>query len=91
MCIDSTSVIWGIRGNAPPTTQWAFHKCHKAMKQLDIRIKWSPGHMEIEGNEEADRLANAGVTGPHGPGNRQAANNQRGSNDRPPEAPIRRD
>ncbi|RAL59609.1 hypothetical protein DID88_006468 [Monilinia fructigena] len=64
MCIDSTSVIWGIRGNAPPTTQWAFHKCHKAMKQLDIRIKWSPGHMEIEGNEEADRLANAGATGP---------------------------
>ncbi|RAL60709.1 hypothetical protein DID88_009815 [Monilinia fructigena] len=47
------------------------------MKQLDIRIKWSPGHMEIEGNEEADRLANAGATGPHGPGNRQAANNQR--------------
>ncbi|RAL58158.1 hypothetical protein DID88_004783 [Monilinia fructigena] len=34
------------------------------MKQLDIRIKWSPGHMEIEGNEEADRLANAGATGP---------------------------
>ncbi|KAA8574661.1 hypothetical protein EYC84_003911 [Monilinia fructicola] len=34
------------------------------MQQLDIRVKWSPGHMEIEGNEEADRLANAGAIGP---------------------------
>ncbi|EDN98874.1 hypothetical protein SS1G_13733 [Sclerotinia sclerotiorum 1980 UF-70] len=64
MCIDSTSVIWGMRGDAPPTSQWAFHKCHKAIRQLNIRVKWSPGHMEIEGNEEADRLANAGAVGP---------------------------
>jgi hypothetical protein len=27
------------------------------MVSRDIRIKWSPGHMKIEGNEEADALA----------------------------------
>ena len=27
------------------------------MQTRDIRIKWSPGHMGIEGNEEADALA----------------------------------
>jgi ribonuclease HI len=26
------------------------------MQSRDIRIKWSPGHMGIEGNEEADTL-----------------------------------
>jgi ribonuclease HI len=57
MCIDSTSVIWCLRGNASDSSQWAFHLCQDAMQTRDIRIKWSPGHMDIEGNEEADALA----------------------------------
>jgi ribonuclease HI len=57
MCIDSTSVIWCLRGNASDSSQWAFHLCQDAMQTRDIRIKWSPGHMGIEGNEEADALA----------------------------------
>lgn len=57
MCIDSTSVIWCLRGNAAESSQWAFHKCQDAFLTADIRVKWSPGHTGIEGNEEADALA----------------------------------
>jgi ribonuclease HI len=57
MCIDSTSVIWCLRGDAPPTSQWAFLECHGAMETYDVSIKWAPGHLGIEGNEAADRLA----------------------------------
>jgi ribonuclease HI len=62
MCIDSTSVIWCLRGNASTSSQWAFHKCQDAMQARDIKIKWSPGHMGIEGNEEADALADYAAT-----------------------------
>lgn len=57
MCIDSTSVIWCLRGNAAESSQWAFHNCQDAFLTADIRVKWSPGHTGIEGNEEADALA----------------------------------
>lgn len=58
MCIDSTSVIWGLRGTAAESSQWAFHACQDIIDLMDVRIKWSPGHTGIEGNEEADVLAN---------------------------------
>ena len=58
LCIDSTSVIWCLRGDAPPTSQWAFLECHGAMETHDVSIKWAPGHLGIEGNEAADKLAN---------------------------------
>ena len=64
MCIDSTSVIWCIRGNASDSSQWAFHKIQDAMQSKDIRVKWSPGHQRIEGNEAADKLANRGSKQP---------------------------
>lgn len=57
MCIDSTSVIWCLRGNAAESSQWAFHNCQDAFLSAEIRVKWSPGHTGIEGNEEADALA----------------------------------
>ena len=61
MCIDSTSVIWCLRANASQTSQWAFHKCHDAMRSHDIKVKWSPGHCDIQGNELADKLAKEGA------------------------------
>lgn len=64
MCIDSTSVIRCIQGNASDSSQWAFLNCQEAMQSFDVHIRWSPGHMRIEGNEEADRLADIGALGP---------------------------
>jgi ribonuclease HI len=67
LCIDSTSVIWCLRGNAPSTSQWAFLECHGAMETHDVSIKWAPGHLGIEGNEAADRLANLEAQHPSPP------------------------
>ncbi|KAF4760904.1 hypothetical protein HAV15_007592 [Penicillium sp. str.  len=54
LCIDSTSVIWCVRGNASDSSQWAFLRCHEAMNSHDISIG-------IQSNEEADRLADEGA------------------------------
>jgi ribonuclease HI len=67
LCIDSTAVIWCLRGDAPPTSQWAFLECHGAMETHDVSIKWAPGHLGIEGNEAADRLANLEAQHPSPP------------------------
>lgn len=64
MCIDSTSVIWGMRGNASPSSQWAFLNCHGKMDTHNIGVRWSPGHTGIEGNEAADKLADIGAFQP---------------------------
>ena len=44
----------------------AFLRVHKRMTDYDIGIKWSPGHMGIEGNEAADQLADQGAPGTKG-------------------------
>ena len=61
LCIDSTSVIWCLRGNASDSSQWAFHNCQGVMDTHDIRVRWAPGHTGIEGNEAADKLADLGA------------------------------
>lgn len=67
MCIDSTSVIWCLRGNESTSSQWAFLRCQEAMGAWDVRVLWSPGHMGIRGNEVADRLAALEAKEPHEP------------------------
>ena len=61
LCIDSTLVIWGLCGDAPSSSQWAFHNCQDIMQTHDVKIRWAPGHTGIEGNEAADRLADLGA------------------------------
>lgn len=39
MCIDSTLVIWCMRGNASYSSQWAFYNCQDAMQSHNIKIK----------------------------------------------------
>jgi ribonuclease HI len=72
LCIDSTSVIWCIRGDASVTSNWAFLACHDAMKKHNVRLRWAPGHMEIEGNEAADLLADEGSRMNPAPGTPEA-------------------
>ncbi|EDN05447.1 predicted protein [Histoplasma mississippiense (nom. inval.)] len=62
LCLDNTSVIWGIRGSAAASSNWAYNRCHELLRQHNVGLKWAPGHMGIEGNEEADRLAKRAVS-----------------------------
>jgi len=62
-CVDSTSIIWGLRGNAPFSSQWAFLQFHEICRTTPVEIRWCPGHTDIEGNELADKLAREGARG----------------------------
>ncbi|KAK2752250.1 reverse transcriptase [Colletotrichum kahawae] len=64
ICIDNTSVIQGIRGGAPDSSQAAFLEIQAAARIYTIQTHWSPGHQGIKGNEEADSLAKEGTTLP---------------------------
>ena len=57
LCIDSTSVIWCLRGNASQTSQWAFLRAQEVIDTWNVHVKWCPGHTDIQGNKEADQLA----------------------------------
>lgn len=72
ICVDSTSVIWGLRGDAPRSSQWAFLEFHDLVDLLrkqgtEVRVRWCPGHQGIPGNDRADELAKAGSAGPPDP------------------------
>lgn len=68
MCIDSTSVIWCLRGTASNSSQWAFLQCQEIMDTMpNVEVRWAPGHTDIEGNEAADNLADAEAKEPSTP------------------------
>ncbi|OHW91300.1 reverse transcriptase, partial [Colletotrichum incanum] len=64
ICIDNSSVIQGIRGMAPDSSQAAFLEIQEAVRIYNIQTHWYPGHQGIKGNEEADILAKEGTTLP---------------------------
>ena len=70
VCLDNTAAIWCLRGTASLTSQKHFIAFHKAADSHpgSVRIKWCPGHMDIFGNEFADRMAKLGLKAPPDPG-----------------------
>lgn len=46
-----------ILGDASTSSHWAFLCCHAKMDDYYVRIKWSPGHYNIEVNESANKPA----------------------------------
>ena len=66
-CIDSQSVIWGLAGTAPKSSQAAFLQWQDAAAQAEldgraVSTRWCPGHMGIKGNERADSLCSNEMT-----------------------------
>ncbi|EKG09164.1 hypothetical protein MPH_13848 [Macrophomina phaseolina MS6] len=63
LCIDNTSVIQGIDGHTPASSQSQFTRLKSTRQELRIPVetRWCPGHMGITGNEEADQLAKAAI------------------------------
>jgi ribonuclease HI len=61
ICIDNTSVIAGLLGDAPTSSQDAFLEFQEIAQAVAVNVRWAPGHEDIEGNEEADRLAKEGT------------------------------
>ncbi len=68
VCLDNTSVMQGLRGDPPTSSQDAFLDFQAMAAIYDVRVHWVPGHQGIPGNLEADRLAKEGSRLPVPPG-----------------------
>ncbi|KAM9873607.1 hypothetical protein VDGL01_12316 [Verticillium dahliae] len=64
VCLDNTSVIWCLNGTPPVTSQEAIldFRAYVRKHHIPIDCRWSPGHMNIMGNEMADQLAKRGAS-----------------------------
>jgi ribonuclease HI len=61
MCIDNTAVLWCLHGRPSDSSQAAFLQFKVLARQHgNVSLRWAPGHMDIEGNEMADKLAKKG-------------------------------
>jgi ribonuclease HI len=65
-CIDNQAVIWCLSRNPSRTSFHEFRRWHDMADQHGdkVNIRWSPGHMDIEGNDQADALAKLGLKDP---------------------------
>jgi ribonuclease HI len=62
-CVDNQANIWCLTRNPSKTSFWEFKWWHDMADahEWKVDVKWSPGHMGIEGNERADKMANLGL------------------------------
>jgi ribonuclease HI len=61
ICIDNTAVLWCLHGRPSDSSQATFLEFKDLARQHGhVSLRWAPGHMEIEGNEMADKLAKKG-------------------------------
>lgn len=62
--LDNSAVVDGILGKTPDSSQRAYMGLRKIAKDLGPRVTtkvaWVPGHKDVFGNEQADKLAKAG-------------------------------
>ncbi|KUI61249.1 Vegetative incompatibility protein HET-E-1 [Cytospora mali] len=58
-CIDNTGVIYGTEGRTPVSSQAEFLRAKQQLGKLRVPAKlvWTPGHVDIPGNEAADEYA----------------------------------
>lgn len=62
-CLDNTAVVRGFLGKPSESSQKAFLDFQRLAKEHGgVDIRWSPGHMGIEGNEAADAYAKLGCS-----------------------------
>jgi ribonuclease HI len=63
VCLDNTSVVDGLNGSPPESSQAIFLRFQELASghSPGVTVKWIPGHQDIEGNEAADKLAKEGA------------------------------
>jgi ribonuclease HI len=62
VCLDNIAAIWCLRGNPSLSGQHIFTAFHEIAEAEMVQVKWSPGHVDIKGNEEADKQAKLGAS-----------------------------
>ena len=63
ICTDSLSLIQAMQ-NKSPCARTLRHKLHDLSTNINMLLKWVPGHKDIPGNEMADKYAKEAATIP---------------------------